>query len=51
MDGEADLFPELNFLVCKLDGDYYQVFLQTGSSVPSGKSCSNYQSLHLPCLC
>jgi hypothetical protein len=43
---------QLNFLVCKMtSGDYWQVYLQTGSSVPSGRTCSNYQSLHLPCLC
>ncbi|KAI1421749.1 hypothetical protein F5Y12DRAFT_687402 [Xylaria sp. FL1777] len=43
---------QLNFLVCKVgSGDYWQVYLQTGSAVPSGKTCSNYQSLHLPCLC
>ncbi|KAI1164782.1 hypothetical protein F5B18DRAFT_236639 [Nemania serpens] len=43
---------QLNFLVCKLSGgDYWQVYLQTGSAVPAGKTCSNYQSLHLPCLC
>ncbi|KAK8094305.1 hypothetical protein PG997_000990 [Apiospora hydei] len=42
---------QLNFLVCKLDGNFWQVYLQTGSATPSGKTCSNYQSLHLPCLC
>ncbi|KAG6359323.1 hypothetical protein INS49_012844 [Diaporthe citri] len=42
---------QLNFLACKLDGDYWQVYLQTGSATPSGGTCSNYQSLHLPCLC
>ncbi|KAK5629211.1 hypothetical protein RRF57_004926 [Xylaria bambusicola] len=43
---------QLNFLVCKIgNGDYWQVYLQTGSEAPSGKTCSNYQSLHLPCLC
>lgn len=42
---------QLNFLVCKLDGDYWQVYLQTGNETPDGKTCSNYQSLHLPCLC
>ncbi|KAI0113574.1 hypothetical protein GGR51DRAFT_18613 [Nemania sp. FL0031] len=43
---------QLNFLVCKVgSGDLWQVYLQTGSDVPSGKTCSNYQSLHLPCLC
>ncbi|KAI1136780.1 hypothetical protein F5Y05DRAFT_104021 [Hypoxylon sp. FL0543] len=42
---------QLNFLVCQLSGDYWQVYLQTGSETPAGKTCSNYQSLHLPCLC
>ncbi|KAI8947368.1 hypothetical protein F4801DRAFT_513122 [Xylaria longipes] len=43
---------QLNFLVCKVgSGDLWQVYLQTGSDVPAGKTCSNYQSLHLPCLC
>ncbi|ERS96657.1 hypothetical protein HMPREF1624_06866 [Sporothrix schenckii ATCC 58251] len=42
---------QLNFLVCKIDGGFWQVYLQTGSATPSGKTCSNYQSLHLPCLC
>lgn len=41
---------QLNFVVCKLDGQYWQVYFQTGSAVPSG-TCNNYQSLHLPCLC
>lgn len=43
--------PELNFLACQLDDTYWQVYLQTGSDVPSGPTCSNYQTLHLPCLC
>ncbi|KAL7624101.1 hypothetical protein AAE478_005658 [Parahypoxylon ruwenzoriense] len=42
---------QLNFLVCQLGGGYWQVYLQTGSDTPAGKTCSNYQSLHLPCLC
>ncbi|KAI4870588.1 hypothetical protein F4820DRAFT_218291 [Hypoxylon rubiginosum] len=43
---------QLNFLVCQLSGSqYWQVYLQTGSDAPAGKTCSNYQSLHLPCLC
>ncbi|KAF3071150.1 hypothetical protein GL218_00542 [Daldinia childiae] len=42
---------QLNFLVCKLTGDYWQVYLQMGSETPAGRTCSNYQSLHLPCLC
>ncbi|KAK3381289.1 hypothetical protein B0H63DRAFT_450646 [Podospora didyma] len=41
---------QLDFVVCRLDSQYWQVFFQTGSAVPSG-ACSNYQSLHLPCLC
>ncbi|KAL1872635.1 hypothetical protein VTK73DRAFT_1439 [Phialemonium thermophilum] len=41
---------QLNFVACKLDGQYWQVYFQTGSATPSG-TCSNYQSLHLPCLC
>lgn len=42
---------ELNFLVCKLNGNYWQLYLQTGSDTPSGKTCSNYKTIHLPCLC
>ncbi|KAI1097477.1 hypothetical protein F4804DRAFT_327488 [Jackrogersella minutella] len=42
---------QLNFLACQLAGEYWQVYLQTGSDTPSGRTCSNYQSLHLPCLC
>lgn len=42
---------ELNFLACELDGGYWDVYLQTGSDAPSGTTCSNYQTLHLPCLC
>ncbi|KAF2263368.1 hypothetical protein CC78DRAFT_465751, partial [Lojkania enalia] len=43
---------QLNFLACKsADANYYDIYLQTGSQTPSGKSCSNYQTLHLPCLC
>lgn len=42
---------ELNFLACALTGGYYSVYLQTGSDVPAGLTCSNYQTLHLPCLC
>ncbi|KAF2116940.1 hypothetical protein BDV96DRAFT_39092 [Lophiotrema nucula] len=43
---------QLNFLACKsTDANYYDIYLQTGSDTPSGKSCSNYQTLHLPCLC
>jgi hypothetical protein len=42
---------QLNFVACKLDGGFWQMYFQTGSAVPSGKQCSNFQSLHLPCLC
>ncbi|KAI0205596.1 hypothetical protein F4808DRAFT_409643 [Astrocystis sublimbata] len=52
---------QLNFLVCQvpsgsgggggMGGDLWQVYLQTGSETPAGRQCSNFQSLHLPCLC
>ncbi|KAH7090606.1 hypothetical protein FB567DRAFT_520239 [Paraphoma chrysanthemicola] len=43
---------QLNWLVCKSsDAGYYDLYLQTGSDTPSGRSCSNYQTIHLPCLC
>ncbi|KAF2201341.1 hypothetical protein GQ43DRAFT_455823 [Delitschia confertaspora ATCC 74209] len=43
---------QLNFLACASSSNgYYDIFLQTGSDTPSGRSCSNYQTLHLPCLC
>ncbi|KAF2273275.1 uncharacterized protein EI97DRAFT_436152 [Westerdykella ornata] len=43
---------QLNWLVCKsTDSGYYDLYLQTGSQTPSGRSCSNYQTIHLPCLC
>ncbi|KAF2847706.1 hypothetical protein T440DRAFT_402685 [Plenodomus tracheiphilus IPT5] len=43
---------QLNWLVCRsVDAGYYDLYLQTGSDVPSGKTCSNYQTIHLPCLC
>jgi hypothetical protein len=46
------LFVELNWLVCKAtDTGYYDLFLQLGSDTLSGKTCSNYQTIHLPCLC
>ncbi|KAL6711361.1 hypothetical protein ACN47E_005892 [Coniothyrium glycines] len=43
---------QLNFLACTASGGgNYELYLQTGSDVPSGRSCSNYQTIHLPCLC
>lgn len=42
---------ELNFLACQLDANYWQLYLQTGSDTPSSGTCSNYQTIHLPCLC
>ncbi|KAF3760741.1 hypothetical protein M406DRAFT_73207 [Cryphonectria parasitica EP155] len=42
---------QLNFLACELDADYWQVYLQTGSDTPASGTCSNYQTLHLPCIC
>ncbi|OTB03474.1 hypothetical protein M426DRAFT_178396 [Hypoxylon sp. CI-4A] len=48
----SNLGRQLNFLACQLgSGQFWQVYLQTGSETPAGKTCSNYQSLHLPCLC
>ncbi|KAI6363422.1 hypothetical protein MCOR25_005914 [Pyricularia grisea] len=41
----------LNFVVCRLEGSFWQLWLQTGSDMPRGNSCSNYQTIHLPCLC
>jgi len=41
---------QLNFLACPVStSGYYQLFLQTGSDVPSS-SCIT-QGIHLPCLC
>ncbi|KAI0602390.1 hypothetical protein F4775DRAFT_588622 [Biscogniauxia sp. FL1348] len=42
---------QLNFLVCELGDGFWQVYLQTGSDTPAGETCSNFQTLHLPCLC
>ncbi|KAG9100074.1 hypothetical protein FS749_016343 [Ceratobasidium sp. UAMH 11750] len=43
---------QLNFLACATStSGTYKVYFQTGSDVPSGQSCTNYVSLHLPCLC
>ena len=47
---------QLNFLVCAADetgapSGYFDLYLQTGSDTPVGRNCSNYQSIHLPCLC
>ena len=47
----SDAATELNFIVCELDGEFWEVFLQTGSDEPSGRTRSNYQTIHLPCLC
>ena len=47
----SDAVTELNFIVCELDAEFWEVFLQTGSDEPSGRTCSNYQTIHLPCLC
>jgi hypothetical protein len=41
---------ELNFLVCPLDSTYWQIYFQTGNDTPSG-GCTDYITLHLPCLC
>ncbi|KFY08955.1 hypothetical protein V492_05766 [Pseudogymnoascus sp. VKM F-4246] len=43
---------QLNFLVCDSStAGYYDLFLQKGSDTPAGRTCSNFQTIHLPCLC
>jgi len=43
---------QLNFLACNsATSGYYSIYLQTGSDTPSGQTCSNYQTIHTPCLC
>lgn len=43
---------QLNFLVCATsDANVWSVYLQEGNDMPSGDTCSNDISLHLPCLC
>ena len=43
---------ELNFLACNsATTGYYTLYLQKGSDTPSGQNCSNYQTIHTPCLC
>ncbi|KAF3939201.1 hypothetical protein ABW19_dt0204285 [Dactylella cylindrospora] len=44
---------QLNYVVCgPVDNDSYVVYLQTGSQLPSGPgACTNYLTMHLPCLC
>ncbi|KAH8757533.1 hypothetical protein BGZ57DRAFT_771905 [Hyaloscypha finlandica] len=43
---------QLNFLACNsATTGYYTLYLQKGSDTPSGQNCSNYQTIHTPCLC
>ncbi|KAG9021759.1 hypothetical protein FRB95_001502 [Tulasnella sp. JGI-2019a] len=43
---------QLNFVVCETSvSTIWTVYLQLGSDVPAGLTCTNYISLHLPCLC
>ncbi|KAG8999319.1 hypothetical protein FRB94_006250 [Tulasnella sp. JGI-2019a] len=43
---------QLNFVVCETSAStIWTVYLQLGSDVPAGLTCTNYISLHLPCLC
>ncbi|PMD43281.1 hypothetical protein L207DRAFT_391469, partial [Hyaloscypha variabilis F] len=43
---------QLNFLACNsATTGYYTIYLQKGSDTPSGQTCSNYQTIHTPCLC
>ncbi|KAG8984087.1 hypothetical protein FRB90_005585 [Tulasnella sp. 427] len=43
---------QLNFLACQtsVSGEW-QLYLQLGNDQPSGKTCANNISIHLPCLC
>ncbi|KAH7107750.1 hypothetical protein BKA62DRAFT_145344 [Auriculariales sp. MPI-PUGE-AT-0066] len=42
---------QLNFAVCPAStSGYYNLYLQLGSDLPSS-SCTNYMTIHLPCLC
>ncbi|KZS91248.1 hypothetical protein SISNIDRAFT_456850 [Sistotremastrum niveocremeum HHB9708] len=41
-----------NFLVCPITGSAnWNLYLQTGNDVPSGVACTDYITIHLPCLC
>jgi len=43
---------QLNFLVCETsNASFWSIYLQTGSDTPAGQTCTDYISLHLPCLC
>ncbi|KAG8864855.1 hypothetical protein FRB96_003441 [Tulasnella sp. 330] len=43
---------QLNFLVCETSNTaVWSIYLQTGSDVPTDLTCTDYISLHLPCLC
>lgn len=43
---------QLNFLACQtsVSGEW-QLYLQLGNDQPSGRTCANNISIHLPCLC
>ncbi|KAK2745744.1 hypothetical protein FQN55_006065 [Onygenales sp. PD_40] len=41
---------QLNFVVCEATAGQFKLFLQTGADVPEG-TCSNFLTIHLPCLC
>lgn len=41
-----------NFLVCPILGSSnWNLYLQLGNDVPAGESCTDYITIHLPCLC
>jgi len=41
-----------NFLVCPITGSTnWNLFLQTGNDVPAGNACTDWITIHLPCLC
>jgi len=41
-----------NFLVCPISGSSnFDLFLQTGDDMPDGAGCTDWITIHLPCLC
>ncbi|KAF3916624.1 hypothetical protein ABW20_dc0104072 [Dactylellina cionopaga] len=49
----SQLGRQLNYVMCgPVGSDSYVVYLQTGSQLPPGPgTCTNYLTMHLPCLC
>ncbi|PGH07531.1 hypothetical protein AJ79_06266 [Helicocarpus griseus UAMH5409] len=41
---------QLNYVACEAADGAFTLYLQTGSDLPEG-ACTNYLTIHLPCLC